>query len=145
VVAEMVRLAKPGGWVASQEPDAEHALCYPPPPAWDRMHEIFCVGFTRSGADLSIGRRLTEVYREAGLTDIEVAVHAPAYRGGHSRRAIIPDLVRSLRPMILELGLCDERELAELDRAVRAHLADPRTLMMPHLLVVAWGRKPSSA
>ncbi len=44
--------------------------------------------------------------------------------------------------MILELGLCDERELAGLDRTVREHLADPRTLMMPHLLVVAWGRKP---
>jgi hypothetical protein len=28
------------------------------------------------------------------------------------------------------------------DEAVRAHLADPRTLIMPHLLVTAWGRKP---
>ena len=145
VVAEMVRLAKPGGWVAGQEPDTEHALCYPPLPAWDRMWELFRAGFTRSGADLRIGRRLTEVYRQAGLADIEVAVHAPAYPAGHSRRTIIPDLVRSLRPVILNLGLCDERELAELDRAVRAHLADPRTLMMPHLLVVAWGRKPPPA
>ena len=51
--------------------------------------------------------------------------------------------MRSLRPAIGELGVSDERELAELDRAVRAHLADPRTLMMPHLLVVAWGRKPA--
>ena len=60
------------------------------------------------------------------------------------RRTLLPDLVRSLGPVILDLGLCDERELAELDRAVREHLADPRTLMMPHLLVVAWGRKPSA-
>jgi SAM-dependent methyltransferase len=142
VVAEMVRLAKPGGWVASQEPDIEHALCYPPLPAWDRMRELFRAGFSRSGADLRIGRKLTELYRQAGLADIEVAVHAPAYPAGHSRRTILPDLVRSVRPMILELGLCDERELAELDRAIRAHLADRRTLMMPHLLVVAWGRKP---
>jgi hypothetical protein len=55
--------------------------------------------------------------------------------------AVVP-ISRRLRPVILELGLCDERELAELDRSVREHLADPRTLMMPHLLVVAWGRKP---
>lgn len=41
VVAEMVRLAKPGGWVASQEPDVEHALCYPPLPAWDRLRDVF--------------------------------------------------------------------------------------------------------
>ena len=142
VLGEMVRLARPGGWVASQEPDAEVALCYPELPAWDRMREIFRAAFSRSGADVRTGRRLTEAYRQAGLADVEVAVHAPAYPAGHSRRTVIPDLVRSLRPVILELGLCDERELAELDRTVREHLADPRTLMMPHLLVVAWGRKP---
>jgi SAM-dependent methyltransferase len=142
VLAEMVRLARPGGWVASQEPDVEHALCYPALPAWDRMREIFRAGFSRSGADLHIGRRLTELYRRAGLDDIEVAVHAPAYPAGHSRRTLLPDLVRSLRPVIVELGLSDEPELAALDRAVREHLADPCTLMMPHLLVAAWGRKP---
>lgn len=144
VLGEMVRLARPGGWVASQEPDAEVALCYPELSAWDRMREIFRAGFSRSGADVRTGRRLAEAYRQAGLADVEVAVHAPAYPAGHSRRTVIPDLVRSLRPVILELGLCDERELAELDRAVREHLADPRTLMMPHLLVVAWGRKPAA-
>ena len=145
VVAEMVRLAKPGGWVASQEPDIEHALCYPPLPAWDRLREIFRVSFVRAGADLHIGRRLTELYRQAGLEDIEVTVHAPTYPAGHSRRTLLPDLVRSLRPVILELGLSGEPELTELDRAVRQHLADPRTLVMTHLLVVAWGRKPACA
>ena len=142
VVTEMVRLAKPGGWVASQEPDVEHTLCYPPLPAFDRFREILRVSFGRSGADLLIGRRLTELFRQAGLEDIQVAVHAPAYPAGHSRRTLLPDLVRSLRPAILDQGLCGEQELADLDRAVREHLADPRTLMMPHLLFVAWGRKP---
>jgi ubiquinone/menaquinone biosynthesis C-methylase UbiE len=143
VLAEMVRLTRPGGWVASQEPDVEHALCYPALPAWDRMREIFRAGFSRSGADLHIGRRLTDLYRQAGLEDIEVAVHAPAYPAGHSRRTLLPDLVRSLRPVIFELGLSDEQELAGLDRTVREHLADPRTLTMPHLLVAAWGRRPA--
>src|ERR1700683_424649 len=128
VLAEMVRLARPGGWVASQEPDIEGAFCYPPLPAWDRLREIFRASFGRSGADPLIGRRLPELYRQAGLDDIEVVVHAPVYPAGHSRSTILPDLVRSLRPMILDLGLSDEPELTELDRAVREHLADPRTL-----------------
>ena len=142
VLAEMVRLARPGGWVASQEPDIEGAFCYPPLPAWDRLREIFRAGFSRSGADLLIGRRLTELYRQAGLEEVEVVVYAPVYPPGHSRRTILPDLVRSMRPMILELGLSDEPELAEVDRAVREHLADARTVSLAHLLVVAWGRKP---
>jgi SAM-dependent methyltransferase len=142
VVAEMVRLARPGGWVASQEPDAEHAVCYPPLPAWDRLREIFSVSIDRLGADLRIGRRLPELFRQAGLADVEVAVHAPTSPAGHSRRTLLPDLVRSMRPRILELGLSDDQELAGLDRTVREHLADPHTLTVPHLLVVAWGRKP---
>ena len=144
VIAEMARLARPGGWVASQEPDAaEHAMCYPPLPAWDRLRELFRASFSRSGADLRIGRRLSELYRHAGLVDIEVVAYAPLYPAGHSRRTILPDLVCSLRPVILELGLSDEQELAELDREVRVHLADPATITMAHLLMVVWGRKPS--
>jgi hypothetical protein len=45
---------------------------------------------------------------------------------------------------ILELGLAGERELDGLDRAVREHLDDPRTLVMPHLTFLAWGRKPGN-
>jgi ubiquinone/menaquinone biosynthesis C-methylase UbiE len=142
VLAEMVRLARPGGWVASQEPDVEHALCYPPLPAWDRLSEIFRAAFTRAGADPHLGRRLTEMYRQAGLVDIRVQVHAGTYPAGHSRRTVIPDLVRSLRPVIAQRGLASDGEMDEVDRAVRRHLDDPDTLMMPHLLVAAWGRKP---
>lgn len=142
VVAEMVRLARPGGLVASQEADAEFSICYPPLPEWDRLLSLFHTSFPRAGADLRLGRRLTELFRAAGLADVGAAVYASCYPPGHSRRTVIPDLVRSLQPVILSLGLADERELADVDAAVRTHLADPRTLVMPHLLVTAWGRKP---
>lgn len=49
VLSEMVRLARPGGWVASLEPDTEGAICYPPHPAFDRLREIFTIAFTRNG------------------------------------------------------------------------------------------------
>jgi SAM-dependent methyltransferase len=142
VVAEMARLARPGGLVASQEADAEFSICYPPLPEWDRLWSLFRASFPRAGADLRLGRRLPELFRAAGLTDVGATVYASSYPAGHSRRTVIPDLVRSLHPVILGLGLAGERELADVDAAVRAHLADPRTLVMPHLLVTAWGRKP---
>ena len=138
----MARLARPGGLVASQEADAEFSICYPPLPEWDRLLALFRASFPRAGADLRLGRRLPELFRAAGLTDVGATVYASSYPAGHSRRTVIPDLVRSLHPVILGLGLAGERELADVDAAVRAHLADPRTLMMPHLLVTAWGRKP---
>jgi ubiquinone/menaquinone biosynthesis C-methylase UbiE len=145
VLAEMVRLARPGGWIAGLEPDGEYSLCYPAHPAWTRMSEIFHAAFSRNGADLLIGRRLTELYRAAGLEDIGVEARAGTYRASDSRRTVRPDLVRSMRPMILDLGLADERELDEIDRAVREHLDAPRTLVMPHLTFLVWGRKPATA
>lgn len=138
----MTRLARPGGWIACTEPDVEHAVCYPPLPEWDRLLELFRGGFGRSGADPLIGRRLPSMLWQAGLANVAVTVHAGCYPAGHSRRTLIPDLVRSLHPVILGLGLADNGELAALDRAVRGHLADPRVLMMPHLLVVAVARRP---
>ena len=142
VVAEMVRLVRPGGWVAALEPDVGGSLCYPPHPAWDRLSEIFRTANRSDDADLLIGRRLPELFRQAGLVDIGVEAKADIYPAGHSRRTVRPDLVRSMRPKILERGIAGERELDDLDQAVREHLDDPHTLVMPHLLFLAWGRKP---
>jgi hypothetical protein len=49
-----------------------------------------------------------------------------------------------MRPAIVQLGLADQQELDELDLAVREHLDDPRTLVMPHLSFLVWGRKPQA-
>lgn len=145
VLTEMVRLARPGGWVAGLEPDTEAAICYPPHPAFYRLCEIFTVAFTRNGADPHIGRRMAELYQQAGLEDVTVEARAGVYPAGHSRRTIRADLVRAMRPQILELGLADERELDELDRAARKHFENPDTVIMPSLMFLAWGRKPAAA
>jgi ubiquinone/menaquinone biosynthesis C-methylase UbiE len=144
-VAEMARLARPGGWVAVLEPDVGGSVCYPPHPAWDRLTQIFLSAQQVDGADTFIGRRLPELFRRAGLVDIGVEAKADIYPAGNSRRTIRADLVRSMRPKILAAGIASEHELDEVDQAVRRHLSDPDTLMLPHLLVLAWGRKPADA
>jgi ubiquinone/menaquinone biosynthesis C-methylase UbiE len=145
VLAEMVRLARPRGWVVGLEPDIEHAICYPPHPAFDRLCEIFTVAVSRNGADPYIGRRMAELYRQAGLENVNVEARAAVYPAGHSRRTIRADLVRSVRAQILAMGLTDEQELDELDTAARRHFENPDTLVMPHLYFLAWGRKPAPA
>lgn len=144
VLEEMVRLARPGGWVAGLEPDTEAAICYPPHPAFDRLCEIFTVAFSRNGADPRFGRRMAELYRKAGLEDIAVEVRARVYPAGHSRRTIRADLVRSMHPQIVEMGLADQHELEALDTAARKHFENPDVLVMPSLNFLARGRKPAS-
>jgi ubiquinone/menaquinone biosynthesis C-methylase UbiE len=145
VLAEMVRLAKPGGWVAGMEPDLDRSVCYPDLPAYGRMGELFRAAFSRHGADLLIGRRLAELYQQAGLQEIGVEARAGVYRAADSRRTVLPDRVRSIHPAIVSTGLADQAELDELDRAVRRHLDDPGTLVMPHLFFLVWGRKAGPA
>jgi SAM-dependent methyltransferase len=144
VLAEMVRLARPGGWVAGMEPDTEATICYPSHPAVDRLCELLPRVFPRNGADPCIGRRMAELYRGAGLEDVTVEATATVYPPGHSRRTIRADLIRAMRPMVLQLGLADEAELDALDTAARAHLEHPETVVMPHLFFLAWGRKPAT-
>ena len=145
VAAEMMRLARPGGWVASMEPDTEHALCYPPHPAFDQLRDIFTVAFRRNGADPWIGRRVPELFRQAGLEDVAVEARVQMYPPGNTRRTVRLDLVRAMRPQVLEMGLASAAELDELDAAARAHLTDPHTVIMSGLLFLTWGRKPGHA
>jgi ubiquinone/menaquinone biosynthesis C-methylase UbiE len=145
VVAEMTRLARPGGWVAAMEPDSEYTMCYPPDPAFTRICEIFPVVFGRNGADHTVGRRIPQLFRQAGLTDAGVEARVQMYPHGHSRRVNRLDLVRSMRPQIVEMGLASEAELEELDAVARAHLDDPGTVAVFGLLFLAWGRKPAGS
>jgi SAM-dependent methyltransferase len=143
VVAEMVRLAKPGGVVAVAEPDTEYVLCYPPHPAFDRICAIFPVAFSRNGADPVIGRRVPELFRQAGLADVRAESRTQMYPPGNSRRTVRLDLVRAMRPRIVEMGLATGPELDQLDAAARPHLEDPRTVVVSGLLFLVWGYKPA--
>ena len=142
VAAEMARLARPGGWVASVEPDTEFILCYPESAAFDRISTFFPPVFSRNGADPWIGRRVPELLRQAGLDNIGLQVTAQAYPVGHTRRTIRLDLLRSIRLQVVAMGLASAEELDELDGAARAHLDDPATVAVHGLLFLTWGRKP---
>lgn len=143
VVAEMFRLVKPGGWVLSFEPDCEASMCYPPHPAYERLIEMSRVAFSRNGADWRMGRRVPELYSAAGLVDVHVEVRSDVYTKGQTRRTIRVDLIRSMRPQVLELGLADEHELERLFTEALAHLDNPNTVVMPNLDFLVSGRKPN--
>lgn len=143
VVAEMVRLARPGGCVIALEPDIPMSVCYPRLEAWDRMAKLFRESIDRDGADETIGRRLPELFWQAGLVDVGVEASTNVYPHGHSRRTVRLDLFRTLRGKMVARGMANAAELDDIDQAVRAHLDDPRTLIA-HTSFMAWGRKPAA-
>jgi hypothetical protein len=124
------------------EPDTEHTLSYPPNAAFQRLVDIFPIVAGRNGADPFVGRRVAEMFRLLQLEDVQVVANAGSLPPGDSRRTLKPDLVRSMRPHVVEMGLATEAELATLDREAREHLADPDTIVVYGLFFGVSGRKP---
>jgi SAM-dependent methyltransferase len=143
VVGEMVRLARPGGMVASHEADYLPHLCDPPLRAWDRLFHIYRDYSSANGIDLFIGRRTHRLFREAGLVNIEVNPLIHVYPHGHNRRTIFLHLLQNVRDQILEQALITESEFSELTAELKQHLDRPDTLVVSHLFFQVWGRKPS--
>lgn len=141
VVAEMVRLAAPGGIVALEDVDVGTWICEPPHPAWTRLFAAFETVYTRGGKDLRVGRRLPGMLRAAGLTDIGCQAHARLNGPGDFHQQQLLVFVKLFWRPIVELGLIAEAELESLLRQLEAHLADPGTMVVSPLLYQAWGRK----
>jgi ubiquinone/menaquinone biosynthesis C-methylase UbiE len=142
IVAEAVRLARPGGTVAFHEADAVTDVCDPPLEAWTRLRQLLNRYAELNGIDLFVGRRLPRLLRDAGLVDVQMRPIIHLHEPGHPRRSLLPDFVDNLRERLLAHGLIARDELERLQAAVRRHVEDRNTLVVSHLYIQAWGRKP---
>ena len=142
VVAKMVRLVRPGGFIALHEPDPTTNRCDPPLAAQTRLMEILNSYAELSGIDRSIGLRVPRMLRELGLLDICIHPLVHVYPPGHGRRMLVLEFVENARDRILERGLVAEAELAELMAALKQHLENPSTLVVSSLFLQTWGRMP---
>ncbi len=141
VVEEMMALARPGGIVASHEADWGAFLCNPPSPAWDRLSEAFEAYSMNNGIDLFVGRKTHQMFRAAGLIDIQVNPVIHVYPPGNNRRNILCDFLENVRDRILAERLITEAEFHERLAELKRHLDDAGTLVISNLFVQVWGRK----
>lgn len=140
IVREMLRLARPGGVIASHEADYISHFCDPPVRAWDRLFKVFETYCRNNGIDPFIGRRTHRLFREAGLVEVEVSPVIHVYPLGHSRREIFWQFLQNVRDRIVEQGLITDSEFNELTTDLKEHLRRPDTLVVSHLFFQFWGR-----
>jgi SAM-dependent methyltransferase len=143
IVAEAVALVRPGGTVAFHEADYVAHVCDPPLDAWTRLVDLLERYSTINGIDLFVGRRLPGLLRAAGLVDLCSRAIVHVYEPGHGRRTILADFVDNLSNRIIDEQLVTRDELDELQATLRGHLDDPNTLVLSHLFIQAWGKKPN--
>ena len=80
----MVPLAKPGGWVAGEEPDPVF-VCYPPNKNVDRLVEVLQQTWRLEQADIDVGRRLPGAVGAAGLEAAGLSRLRRPASAGHRR------------------------------------------------------------
>ncbi len=143
LLREAVRLARPGGFVALQEPDVGTFSCYPPYPAWDRLMAVMLDVFKSVGADIYLAQRLYGMACAAGLLDVHYRPFLIGIRSTDPMVDHLPATAESLRGAILGSGLLSEAELPVLLEQCRSHLRDPRTVVRSFMVAQVWGRKPA--
>ncbi|WP_158542885.1 methyltransferase domain-containing protein [Phytoactinopolyspora halophila] len=140
IVAEMVRLARPGGSVCVQDVDCMSWLCEPEHPAWSELVSLLS---RITSIDLLVGRKLPALLRQAGLEEVGCDAHAYVWDHTHPYQTLLIDLVGIVREHLMSLGMITAERLDRLTEELAEHLDHPDTFVIHPLLMQAWGRKPS--
>lgn len=127
-LAEMRRVARPGGWVcALAEPDYAGRVDYPEPLA--ALGQAQRAALRRQGADPELGRKLGGLFSRAGLEQVETGV-----LGGQQRGAPAP-IEQAGEWAVIESDLAEVLPPAELARLRQIDAAawqtGQRTLFVP--------------
>ena len=139
VLAEMVRLTRPGGCVAVADVDWLTWTCLPEHPDWPRLTAAAAAVWS---GDVHIGRRLPALLRAAGLVDVQVLASTRTFRPGEPYQRLLLRFAEIHRDRILEDGTLTAIELDGCVRRLGAHLDHPHTFTLYATLFQAWGRKP---
>jgi ubiquinone/menaquinone biosynthesis C-methylase UbiE len=144
ILAEMGRIAKPGGVVAVQEPDAGAWNCDPPHPAFDILRAAILDAYRRTGKDLSVGRRIARMLRVAGLEDVSVRATARVTHTGEYYQTFLLTMAALVRDVILQAGDLTADEFEAYTTALRVHLEAPDTITCQPVMWQAWGRSAAT-
>jgi ubiquinone/menaquinone biosynthesis C-methylase UbiE len=145
ILAEMTRLARPGGVIALQEPDSAAWVIDPPHPAWQLLlTEVFDV-YPRTGKDFHTGRRAARLLRDAGLRNVQIRVLARVTEPGEYFHTFLLTLAMLMRQEILAGGRLTPGQLDASIAELREHLSQPGTLTCLPTIWQACGGKPGGS
>jgi SAM-dependent methyltransferase len=140
-VALACALARPGGWIVLEEPEAGSWRENPLAPAAAQLRSLIVEAFARAGGDFNAGRRLPEYLQASGVESALRCVCLPL-APGHPYLYLPIQFATALRPRLR--GLLMEGELDRLLEAAQTELAEPSRWGMTFTLVQAWGRTPGA-
>ncbi len=139
---KLVRALKPGGLLALEEYHRETWALVPRPPEWEDFLAADCAFFASQGGDVSVGGRLPDFYRRAGLTVVETI---PAIKTGGPGTPVwnwLSSYFISVADRYAEIPPFTKEKVARLRRRWLAAGRDPTSLMIAPAVLDVVGRKP---
>ncbi|ANP54397.1 SAM-dependent methyltransferase [Streptomyces griseochromogenes] len=137
----MIKALRPGGWllIEDADPALQPLICPdehgPEQQLANRLRHGFRKLLADRGADLSYGRKLPRLLREAGLRDVEADAYFPMTSPACA--ALEAATVRQIRDRLVDAGLATDEDVDRHLANVEAGGMDLATAPM----ISAWGRK----
>ncbi|MEU9660525.1 methyltransferase domain-containing protein [Streptomyces chartreusis] len=141
-LSSMIESLRPGGWllIEDADPALQPLICPdesgPEQQLANRLRQGFRKLLADRGADLSYGRRLPRLLREAGLRQVTADAYFPITSPACA--ALESATVRQIRDQLVTGGIATDEDI---DRHL-ANVASGRMDLATAPLISAWGRKP---
>ncbi|GMU59133.1 MAG: hypothetical protein AMXMBFR34_08960 [Myxococcaceae bacterium] len=142
-LAELQRLAKPGGRVVVSEIDGFGLAYWPESPVVEAGKPIFLRALASTGFDLFIGRKLFGLFHEAGLSDVRVHLSPFHVTAGPADEQLLADWrtrFDALAPVMVP-AFGQEAAYRDFARAYLGVLADPQGFKYSVTLTVEGTRR----
>jgi SAM-dependent methyltransferase len=126
----LARVIRPGGLISDREGDYRAAWWYPSSAGWETWQRAFIGVGQAQGHDLTIGRQLMRVARQAGLDDFTVSSSVWTYPGFEPPRVIAGSWAERLSDarfvqLATAAGVSDEAALERAAGQIRGWAEDP--------------------
>jgi hypothetical protein len=141
LLAKMLRLVRPGGTIAIQEPDASCWNVAPPNRSWSALKAAILAAFRAGGGDFGVGCRTSGMLRAAGLQQVSQRNAVLAATGRHPYKRLPLQFAASLRKRILDGSLLSATQLDAYLSDVAVVADDPASVMTTFIVTQAAGRK----
>jgi SAM-dependent methyltransferase len=135
-----------GSIIAFQENDFTYPpTTFPPAPLHQQVMRWTTPPSGGGGPEQQMGSKLHQTYLDAGLPNPQLRLDAPVGGGENwSGYAYVADTVRSLLPMLEQMGLvsAEDVDIETLADRLRAEALGQRGVQMLPIVMGAWARKP---
>jgi ubiquinone/menaquinone biosynthesis C-methylase UbiE len=142
LLTEMLRLLRPGGCIAIQEPDGSCWNISPPHAAWSSLKSAIIGAFRLAGGNFNAGLQTFSMLRAAGMQDVCQRNTVMACYDQHPYKHLPLQFAGWLRSKILEGGLMSEGRLEACMADVGILAKDPGSVMTTFIVTQVAARKP---